>query len=247
MIDWSPLHKALSRCRATQTPVPFWWRDDDAIAPTPELDQLTKLSEQTGVPIYLACIPETTEPALVPYVKDRSAFLIPCVHGWSHKNTAPSDQKKSEFGIENEEGNNALAHGIKHMSTLFQDTLFPFFVPPWNRMHPNYQNQLARLDFAGFSTFGPRSGTPPLPQINTHIDPIFWRGHRGLVDPALLIAGTAEILNARCDGLQDPSEPLGYLTHHLVHTPDIWEFSAAFTTEMLDGGAFPANLKGILK
>jgi hypothetical protein len=246
MIDWSPLHKALARCRETKTPLPIWWRDDDAIAPTSELDQLTKLSEKVGVPIYLACIPETTQSDLVPYVRERPA-LIPCIHGWSHKNSAPADQKKSEFGVESKDGKNALAQALKRMNTLFEDDIFTLFVPPWNRMHPNHQHQLANLGFRGFSTFGPRSGTPPLPQINTHIDPIFWRGHRGLIDPETLIAQTTELLNARCNNEQDISEPLGYLTHHLVHTPEIWDFSTIFMNELLDGGAFPADLRKVLQ
>lgn len=246
MIDWSPLQKALARCRETQTQVPIWWRDDDAIEPTSALDHLTQLSEKTGVPIYLACIPQKTQPALSQYVRDRSA-LIPCVHGWSHENSAPADQKKSEFGVESRDGHEALNLALQRMKALFADDLFAFFVPPWNRMHFTFQHSLASLDYAGFSTFGARSGTALLPQINTHIDPIFWRGHRGLVEPEQLISQTAKLLNARCDGEQDPSEPLGYLTHHLVHTPEVWEFSANFISEMLEGGAIPADLREVLK
>ena len=76
---------------------------------------------------------------------------------------------------------------------------------------------------------------PGLVQINTHIDPIFWRGTRGLVPPDTLVAQTVSLLRDRRQGRADRDEPLGYLTHHLVHDADIWEFSRQFLTELGNG------------
>lgn len=246
MIDWSPLRTALTRCRASKTPIPIWWRDDDAIEPTPALDRLNELSANLGVPVHLAVIPKQAGETLVPYVEDRPN-LIPCIHGWTHQNTAPSGHKKSEFGVPRNDGFDELVQAKARMIDLFGTNLFPLFVPPWNRFDLSFEHGLKQAEYVGFSTFGPRTNTITTPQINTHIDPIFWRGHRGLVEPERLIRLTAEILDARCNGIQDSIEPLGFLTHHLVHIPEVWTFCWSFMTEMLDGGAYPANLKEILK
>lgn len=245
MYDWSPLRSALARCRETKTPLPIWWRDDDAIEPTAALDQLAAMSEKTGVPIHLATIPKHARETLVSFIDDHP-HIIPCVHGWAHADTSPTGLKKSEFGVPRDGAEEELKLALGRMKDMFGDDLLPLFVPPWNRMDVSLQSALAQYKYVGFSTFGARSNTAALPQINTHLDPIYWRGHRGLADPATLINQAATILNARCDGTQDALEPFGLLTHHLVHLPEIWDFSAAFMTEMLGGGAYPANLKEIL-
>jgi hypothetical protein len=245
MVDWTPLRDALARCRDTKTPLPIWWRDDDAIEPTPALEQLSEISVKTGVPIHLATIPKTARDTLVPFIRERS-HMVPCVHGWSHVNTAPASLKKSEFGVPRDTAERDLKRALERIKQLFQNDCLALFVPPWNRMDTSFQSVLSNLDYNGFSTYGPRLESTTLPQINTHIDPIFWRGHRGLVDPENLIAQAVEILDARCNGAQDATEPFGLLTHHLVHVPEVWEFSENFMTEMLNGGAYPANLKEIL-
>ena len=89
-------------------------------------------------------------------------------------------------------------------------------------------------------------GVQGLPQINTHIDPIFWRGHRGLVDPDEIIANLVTTLRDRREGRTDVTEPLGLLTHHLVHTEAVWDFSRDVMQVMLEGGARPADLRAIL-
>ena len=63
------------------------------------------------------------------------------------------------------------------------------------------------------------------------------------MDADTLIAQAVHDLEARRTGTQDPTEPYGLLTHHLVHTDAIWNFSRAFVTEMLDGGATPWTME----
>ena len=48
----------LARWRAEGLSLPIWWRDDDAIAPTPALERLLALAEQFEAPLHLAVIPE---------------------------------------------------------------------------------------------------------------------------------------------------------------------------------------------
>ena len=246
MIDWSPLRLALARCRADGVAVPLWWRDDDAIAPSAALDRLSALAADLQFPAHLAVIPKHAQDSLVSAIND-DPMLHALVHGWAHTNTAPAGQKKSEFGAPRAAANNDAAKGLARMQGMFGPQLVPIFVPPWNRIDPSVVGALKSLGYAALSTFGPRLTNPDITEVNTHIDPIYWRGHRGLVDPEALITQTVETLDARRLGAQDPLEPIGYLTHHLVHDDPIWDFSRGFLRELQNGGATCVTMKDYLK
>ncbi|MEP4246860.1 polysaccharide deacetylase family protein [Tateyamaria sp.] len=242
--DWSLLRAALSACRRDAVAVPLWWRDDDAIAPTAALDQLSRLSIQTGLPIHLAVIPAHADPALVHAIDTRQ--IIPVVHGWTHMDHSGGLGKKNEFLTKRADASTDAARGLTQMQALFGAKLRTMFVPPWNRINTAVTAALPGQGYTTLSTFGARTSpnaVPGLAQINTHIDPIWWKDTRDLVDPAALITQATQHLEARRTGVQDPTEPFGLLTHHLVHTDAIWNFSSAFVTEMLDGGATPWTME----
>lgn len=242
--NWTPLREALARTRAAQLNVPLWWRDDDAIAPTPALDHLATLAGSIGIPVHLAVIPAGATEALATYCTE--APLIPVVHGWAHYDHSQADEKKNEFMTARAGAVGDAARGLTRMQEMFTTQLQPMFVPPWNRINANVVGYLSTQGYTTLSTFGGRhaqQAAPGLTQINTHVDPILWKGNRDLVDPEQLIAQTAQILTDRCDGCADAQEPLGLLTHHLVHTPAIWAFAHDFLTEMLSGGATPWTME----
>lgn len=247
--DWTPLKRALAELRQNGVPLPLWCRDDDATEPSPALDRLYRFSEGTGLPVHLAIIPKPATQALAGLVRDTSAF-VPLVHGWQHINHAPPEVKKSEFGQMREGGAIELKAAIDRLSELFGEQLLPVFVPPWNRMDMGFLPELARSGYRGVSQFLPRSAPQPHPgivQINTHIDPVAWRSSRDLADPDMLIAHTADLLVARSTGDADATEPLGLLTHHLVHSQAVWSFCDQLIKELLDGGAFPQPLHPLLE
>ncbi|SHJ49048.1 hypothetical protein SAMN05444000_10993 [Shimia gijangensis] len=238
-IDWSPLRSEFTKWRENNLELSFWWRDDDAIEPTPALDQLIALAIETGVPVHLAVIPRDAISTLASVITTTD-MLIPVVHGWSHQNHAPADVKKAEFGASRSASECAddMRHAHARLQDMFGDGLAAMFVPPWNRIDPALMVTLVEQGYDAVSTFLPRREATPVPgltQINTHIDPIFWRGTRGLVDPELLVAKVVAFLKDRRRGITDNTEPFGYLTHHLVHDADIWEFSRQFLNEMCDG------------
>ena len=248
-IDWSPLRRELAQWRSAGMVLPLWWRDDDAVTATPALAQLATLSRDLDLPVHLAVIPAFADETLAAQVAD-APLLIPTVHGWAHENHAPAGQKKAEFGHPRPGIAEALARGRSRLDTLFGPRSLPAFVAPWNRLHPDVLPALAQTGYRILSTFTPRARPHPhsgLIQVNTHIDPIDWRGTRGLVDPAQIIAHTVRHLADRRKGVADNAEPMGYLTHHLVHSPDIWCFSRAFLAELLDGGARSTPLTHILE
>lgn len=236
-IDWTDLRRELRLWHSEARVLPLWWRDDDAIAPTQALEQLTALSLEVGVPVHLAIIPQAVTLSLAETLAET---MVPVVHGWRHCNNGSAGQKKAEFGLGRSlpAAQADLSQSMARMRALFGARLSPMFVPPWNRFDPNLMPVLVELGFDALSTFLPRKQADPalgLRQINTHIDPIFWRGTRGLVPAADMVAQTVALLQDRRLGRADAEEPLGYLTHHLVHDADIWEFSRQFLSEMCDG------------
>lgn len=243
-IDWTPLRAELAACRRDTVDVPVWWRDDDAVAPTAALDRLQKLAQGIGLPVHLAVIPAHAAPALAKRVD--GSTLIPLVHGWAHEDHSGPDEKKNEFLTDRPGREQEIARSMERMTELFGATLRPMFVPPWNRIDDAIAPALTECGLAALSTFGPRQAVraaPGLEQINTHVDPIWWKGTRDLVDPETLVAAAVAQLEARRRGAQDAAEPFGLLTHHLVHTPAIWAFTEEFLHEMLSGGATPWTME----
>ena len=234
--DWSPLRAALKACRASGAVPQVWWRDDDATVPTAALDQLTALAQAVEMPVHLAVIPANATPALAVYCSD--APLIPVVHGWAHADHSVAGEKKNEFLTARPGANADAKRGLTRLQDLFGPTLRPMFVPPWNRIRAEVARDLSTMGYSTLSTFGPRADPiPGITRINTHVDPIHWKGSRSLVDPQTLIDTAAIQLQDRLNSAADAAEPYGLLTHHLVHDPAIWAFAETFLTEMQMGGA----------
>ncbi|WP_299044059.1 polysaccharide deacetylase [uncultured Tateyamaria sp.] len=243
-IDWTPLRTELAACRRDAVVVPFWWRDDDAIAPTEPLDHLETIAQRVGLSVHMAVIPAHATPALADRMDGQR--LIPLVHGWAHHDHSGPREKKNEFLTERPGLAQDSARALDRMLALFGAGVRPMFVPPWNRIQPALLSGLADQGYTAVSTFGPRAraeAAPGLAQINTHIDPIWWKGTRDLVEPDAVIATACAHLSARRHGAEDATEPFGLLTHHLVHTPAIWAFTTGFLHEMLSGGARPWTME----
>jgi len=237
--DWDPLDKELAKWRVEGMSLPMWWRDDDAISVTPQLERLSETAQRLGLPVHLAIIPRNADTKLADYVA-QNPFLIPVVHGWGHTNHAPAGEKKSEFRLHRpmETVEDDARAGLDRLKSLFGADLRPMFVPPWNRIAPEVAVRLSDIGYRVLSTATPRKTTqttPRLEQVNTHLDPIDWRGTRGLVSPEDLVTQTTKLLRDRRKGRTDATEPLGILTHHLVHDDPIWTFTETLLQKLLDG------------
>lgn len=243
--DWSAVKQELAIWRREGLDLPIWWRDDDAVTQTPALKRLQALAASLALPVHIAVIPKFADDTLVQACQSHPE-LIPIVHGWAHKNHAPQGDKKAEFGHARAALAQDAAAGLARLRTLFGGDLCAVFVPPWNRIDPVLTRQLATLGYAGLSTYTPRAdrfAAEGLVQINTHMDPIHWRAGGGLVPAQQQISGLLQLLQDRRMGLSDPREPLGFLTHHLVHDPAIWRFTETCLSLLLEGGARPVNLR----
>ena len=238
-LDWSPLEAELAHWHRARLTLPLWWRDDDAVEPTAQLDQLSALSQTLALPVHLAVIPAQVKSELADYLADKP-WLLPVVHGWAHQNHAQKGQKKCEFPAQRPEqasiGN--IGKGLSDLRALLGPKLLPIFVPPWNRIAPELIPCLPGLGFTALSTFTPRQSplaAPGLAQVNTHLDPIDWKGSRSLVAPERLITQVCDQLRARREGMADNHEPYGILTHHLVHDAAIWHFTETLISRLMQG------------
>lgn len=243
MTNWQPLTDEFQHWQDAGITLPFWWRDDDAIAPAVQLETLISIATDLGIPCHLAVIPKFATQSLAKRISTTD-HIIPIIHGWAHENHAPAGQKKAEFGATRpiEDCATNAIQSLQNLQDLFGDQLKPMFVPPWNRINPALGQHLVAIGYDALSTYGPRKTrftTPNLIQINTHIDPIAWRGDRSLASAGTLIAQTVKLLQDRRLGHTDNTEPFGFLTHHLVHDAAIWAFVKQFLTIMLKGPIKP--------
>jgi predicted glycosyltransferase/peptidoglycan/xylan/chitin deacetylase (PgdA/CDA1 family) len=215
---WSRLDAALSNSKDVR----LWWRDDDAVADTPALDRLLALARRHGLPLALAVIPSRATDGLAERLAAEPLIDV-LVHGYSHANHAPNGRKKQELGYRpSAEMAAELQQGHDKLRGLFGDRCLPVLVPPWNRIDPAFVKSLPACGFRGLSTSGFRSGPAldDLTVVNTHFDPIAWKDGGGLIDHLTL-------LTQFCDTLKN-KEPLGILTHHLVHDEWVWSFMDRF-------------------
>lgn len=224
---WPDLAAELDRWRAAGRVAKLWWRDDDAITPTPALDRLLALAN--GIPIGLAVIPARAHPSLADRLA-RAPYASVLQHGWDHRNHA-GEGKKSEYPGSRSFGEVAeeLAAGRTRLVELFGDRAAPIFVPPWNRFAEAFLPLLPGAGMAGLSEIA-RGGVvfaaPGLSRLDTHVDLIGWRAGGRFVGNAAAIDGITGQLRARRLASGDAASPTGILTHHLVTDRDGFAFLA---------------------
>jgi len=199
----------------------LWWRDDDAVSVTPELDRLTQLAGGAGVDVLLAVIPAHVQDTLANYAGGHGN-LKPCVHGWSHTNHAPAGDKKCELGAHRDLDVvlHEIAAGRQRLTELFGSRFVPVLVPPWNRMRSDLAPRLGEAGIMAFSTFAHTRSHPEI-QANTHVDVMDWKapgGPAGKAPDQVLGELAAALGISRANGFY----PVGILTHHLVHDEVAW-------------------------
>lgn len=236
--SFAPLRAELEIWRAERRRLEVWLRDDDVVKPAPQLDRLLSLAAEHRAPVALAVIPSDAEPALAERLAEEDAISV-LPHGWAHINHAPPSAKKSEFGADRSVAARRAdaASGWMRIKDLFGSRATPIFTPPWNRAAPDLHPHLAALGFSALSSFRPRRRAtlaPALTALNTHLDPIDWKGGRSLVDPEALVSGAVAALVARREGRADATEPYGLLTHCLVHDAAIWDFLSRLFEQFAD-------------
>jgi hypothetical protein len=228
---WQDLRDEFDAWGETGRCATLWWRDDDAVAPTPALERLLDIAGEN--PLALAVIPARASSSLTAALATHHNVVV-LQHGWSHRDHAEAGCKKNEFpeGRALDEMVAELAAGRRRLAELFGAGALPVLVPPWNRISATLLPRLPALGFTGVSTHLARAGPmawPGLGQVNVHADLLEWPTRRFLGEAAaiaLLIGHLADRRNARVDA----DEPTGVLTHHLVHGAD----AEAFLARLID-------------
>jgi hypothetical protein len=228
MANWQDLKTELELWADAGRVATFWWRDDDAVRKCPALERLIELAQTRKVPLALAVIPKMAEPELADYLQGAVQVEI-LQHGFAHANHAGKNEKKQEFGPHRskKERLGDVREGARLLE--YFTNRCAVFVPPWNRVDPKLLPVLPAFGIRGISTFGPRNEDAPAPglsRVNTHIDPVDWRGGRIYAGDDTVLAQIVSHLEKRRNGQADAEEPTGLLTHHLVHEEAGWGFVA---------------------
>lgn len=204
----------------------LWLRDDDVTAPSPALDKLLAVTDDHAIPIMLAAIPKPTGEALHARLDGIDAVRI-ATHGWSHDNHAPDGEYYQELGLHRgldivvEE----LARGMAKLRQLFGEKLSALLVPPWNNIDDRLLPHLSGIGFQAVSVQGATltdKRSADLAVANIHLDIIDWETWHCHDEEKLIKELSREFRKMR----QGDREPIGILTHHLVHDDAAWHFLA---------------------
>ncbi len=230
---WSEFEAELARRRERGAAPVFWWRDDDAGAPTAEIGRLIELSAAAEVPLALAVVPQAAEPALFRLLHARVAVLQ---HGCDHVNRAGPGEKKTEFPAAEDDARalERLAAARQRLEAMAGTWALAVLAPPWNRLRASLAARLSEIGIRGLSAYGPRPAMPPgagLTQINTHADIVAWHAGRSFIGDEAALALLRRQLASGSD------EPIGILTHHAVHEASSWRFLERLFQTTLGQGA----------
>lgn len=236
MAAWQDLERELDAWRRAGRSPTFWWRDDDAEAPTPALERLIALSERHGAPLHLAVVPRGVCTSLRERLA-RSPDVYVMQHGYAHLNHEPPSARASEVGQHRPLDDQIadLRDGWRRLVEAQLPNLLPAFVPPWNRIGDKTVAHLPDLGYRLLSTCHARKSASPQPglhQVNIHMDPIRWKGGAAFRGTEATLEILVRHLRERRTGLADPDEPTGISTHHLQTDEPAWAFLEELLTRL---------------
>ncbi len=238
---WAEVRHELDLWADLDQTAKFWVRDDDAFEMSGQLARLDALAGRHGISVGLAIVPGKLDPGLVNYLNSGTRNFRPMCHGWKHINYGPPN-RPAEFGRDR-----PLSRQIEDAAAarqVFRQNFSgsrPIFVPPFNRISHSLIRALPTLGFAALSTipsslertlirlaarlaWSPVASLDALssfPRIDVHIDVIDWAS-RTAFDAKKIADTLVQQLRGRRRAGFGAAQPIGLLTHHLVHDEAIW-------------------------
>ncbi|MFQ5640504.1 MAG: DUF2334 domain-containing protein [bacterium] len=205
-----------------QTPITFFFRDDDSDELTANLVHLLDLFVEKQIPLHLLVIPKRVTRESVNYLRKvkqgQPNLVFLCQHGFSHENHNRSG-KKCEFGGVRTQTAQFLdiVAGKDKMSELFLNDFFLAFTPPWNRYNNDTLISLKQLGFQVLSADGGNIGLIDfdLFEISTDVDLYHRRPQPELKSPSQVLFEIRESLITK--------STVGILLHH--HEMQLPDFS----------------------
>jgi hypothetical protein len=228
MESWARLTEELDLWAEAGVSATFWWRDDDAIEPTSQLEHL--LACAGSIPLALAVIPGLATPALGERLRDQPSVVV-LQHGWLHANHAPGGNDEYPSTRLQEDVSRELTAGRERLVGLFGTQAIPVFAPPWHGFAPCFFPQLAETGIMAISRKGPRNAAlaaAGLFQVNAHVSPIAWTEPPSFRDDDDYLDQFVDHLRGRRLGAYDREEPTGLLTHHLAQNARSYAFIVRF-------------------
>lgn len=211
----------------------LWLRDDDAVAPTPALETLLRLTRRFDLSLLLSVIPMRAEHSLAQRVKDDPAVEI-AMHGAWHRNYAAAGRALEETAPDR--GRSTIVAELnearKRLIELFGRSAGRWYVPPWHRISARVAELLPGIGFDALSTFGDKShGCTRLIECNIHIDLVDWdAGRIGRQTSWVALALAKALARARAADFR----PVGILSHHLDHDETAWSVLADLLANTAD-------------
>lgn len=215
--NWVGLVAELDRWAEVRRIAAWWLRDDDAIESTRALDEFLGIT--AGIPVGLAVIPAAVRSELSGRLAQEPRVAV-LQHGWRHANHVV-DGKKSEYpaGRDLARVGAEIAAGRARLRALFGPRALPMFVPPWNRIAPEFLPLLPQAGIGVVSAMASRRPASRMPAgliaRDVHFDFVAWHDKRRFVGEEMAITALLEHLRARRAAVAADA-PLGILTHHLV-------------------------------
>ena len=210
MMGWTaPLRRRLD---LLASPVPCFFRDDDAGRSDPQLRALVAVFAEAGIAVDVAAIPAAlgyaSVAALLPHLGDGLVHIHQ--HGWAHTNHELTG-RGSEFGASRASTDQLadLLRGARVLSELFEGRVAPFFTPPWNRCVALTAQLLAAHGYTMLSCdrSAPRRGVDGLQELPVTVDWVRqWRrgGPNALYEEIAAAIGDAALSGS----------PVGLMLHH---------------------------------
>lgn len=214
----------------------LWWRDDDAVAATPALDQLLAVRAESAVPLAIASVPAAAEASLARALDGTRAVRV-LAHGWDHRDHAPPGAAMAELGPgrPRHQVRAELAAGHARLAGLFGSRFLPVLVPPYNRIAPALLPAVRHAGFASVSVAGDFTGLA-MPNSNIHVDVNDWRTGSA-ADTGRALRDLIGALRLRRLGFVRRATPVGILTHHLAHDAASWRLTRALLRHLTTHGS----------
>ena len=227
MIQGWAFNRELDLWAAAGRRLQLWWRDDDARAPSSQLDRLISLSRRYEAPATLAVVPDWDRRALATRLAcERQVVVIQ--HGVDHRNANSKAESKGEFPSRypREVMETRLVEARERLSVM--PRFAPVFAPPWNAVHADLVGALRASGYRGLSAFGGQASFDRgFARLDVHLDLVGDCGEhrfRGADDVLARFVRLAR--ERRHAGAWD--QPIGLLTHHLEHGEAAWRFLESF-------------------
>jgi hypothetical protein len=242
------LVRELDRWQANELIANFWWRDDDAQFDDDAFKRLIDLAGTESLPLVLAVSPMLMTDRFVARLNGLPGVLV-AAHGYRHINHATASLK-GEFGPDRplEVMRGEIEELAGEFAARFPDRGIAMFVPPWHGLDSRLISDLERVGFKVLSMFEsrvsrgleraaaqlraigsafPRRSIKPrrgsIERLDCSVSLLKYEGPNITANPCCL-EKVLRALSARRLGFLPVEQPIGILTHHLLHDEDAWTY-----------------------